>query len=300
MLLSLNGETRLHLIVGDPVAQTKSPAGLSEEFALRGVNAVCVPVHVGPGELDQFIRAAKLARNIDGIVVTMPHKFAALAHCDEASERAGFLGAVNVLHRIGSGRWRGDMTDGIATVAALRRAGCEPGEARALVVGAGGAGSAVALALIESGVASLAVADIDPARRDGLTKRLTARAAAIIRPEPPAGAGPAGARGPEGPRGTAADDGPAVAEAFGPRGMPDPAGFNIIVNATPAGMRPDDPLPVDATHIEPRAYVADLISRPAMTPLLVAARRRGARVVTGEDMFAVQAGILADLLLAPG
>jgi shikimate dehydrogenase len=272
MLLCLNGETRLHLIIGDPVAQTRSPAGLSEEFALRHVNAVCVPVHVGPGEFDQFLRAAKLARNVDGIVVTMPHKFAALRHCDEASERAGFLGAVNVLHRIGGGRWRGDMTDGIATVAALRRAGCEPGGVRALVVGAGGAGSAVALALIEAGVASLAVADLDAARRDALTKRLAGRADAVARQEP---LGPPGQGGP-----------------------PDPAGFGLIVNATPAGMRPDDPPPVDAARIDACAYVADLIARPAMTPLLVAARRRGASVVTGEDMFAVQAGIMADILLA--
>jgi shikimate dehydrogenase len=273
MLLSLNGETRLHLIIGDPVAQTRSPAGLSEEFALRHVNAVCVPVHVGPGEFDQFMRAAKLARNIDGIVVTMPHKFAALRHCDEASERAGFLGAVNVLHRSGGGRWRGDMTDGMATVAALRRAGCEPGGARALVVGAGGAGSAVALALVEAGVASLAVADLDATRRDALSQRLAGRAGAVA--------------GPWGP-----------GEPAEPPGPPDPAGFDLIVNATPAGMRPDDPLPVDATRIDACAYVADLITRPAMTPLLVAARRHGARVVIGEDMFAVQAGIMADILLA--
>ena len=281
MLLSLNGETRLHLIVGDPVAQTRSPAGLSQEFALRHVNAVCVPVHVGPGDLNQFLRAAKLALNVDGIVVTMPHKFAALRHCDEASERAGFLGAVNVLHRIGSGRWRGEMTDGIATVAALRRAGCEPGGACALVVGAGGAGSAVALALIESGVASLAVADLDASRRDALAQRLADRAGAVVRPEPPQLPELLGVEG------------------LGPPGRLDPTGFDVIVNATPSGMRPGDPLPVDATRIEPRAYVADLIARPAMTPLLVAARRRGARVITGEDMFAVQAGILADLLLAP-
>jgi shikimate dehydrogenase len=278
MLLSLNGETRLHLIIGDPVAQTRSPAGLSKEFALRRVNAVCVPIHVGRGEFDQFMRAAKLARNVDGIVVTMPHKFAALRHCDEASERAEFLGAVNVLHRIGGGGWRGDMTDGIATVAALRRAGSEPGGTRALVVGAGGAGSAVALALVEAGVASLAVVDLDAARRDALAERLAGRAGALAWPGPPELMGPGLPEGPPGP--------------------PDPAGFDLIVNATPAGMRPDDPLPVDATRIDARACVADLIARPAMTPLLVAARRRGAKVVTGEDMFAVQAGIMADMLLA--
>src|SRR6266853_1847475 len=134
MLPSLNGETRLHLIVGDPVAQTKSPSGLTREFAVRNVNAICVPVHVAAPDFDQFMRAAKRVHNIDGIVVTIPHKFAALRHCDEASERARFLGAANVLHRIAADRWRGDMTDGAAMVAALRRAGFKPAGKRALVI----------------------------------------------------------------------------------------------------------------------------------------------------------------------
>ena len=264
MLPSLNGETRLYLIVGDPVAQTKSPSGLTAEFAARGVNAVCVPVHVAAADFDDFMRAAKRVHNIDGIVITIPHKFAALRHCDEASDRARFLGAANVLHRIAPGRWRGDMTDGTAMVAAIRRAGCEPGGRRALVVGAGGAGSAVALALIEAGVSTLAVADTDEERREGLVKRLAAKAPAVAR-----------------------------------TGTADPAGFGLVVNATPAGMRASDPLPVDAARLEPSAYVADLVNRPVMTPLLQAARRLGCAVVTGEDMFAVQAGDMADILLAP-
>jgi shikimate dehydrogenase len=264
MLPSLNGETRLHLIVGDPVCQTKSPSGLTGEFAARGANAICIPVHVAAADFDVFIAAAKRGQNIDGIVVTIPHKFAALRHCDEASDRARFLGAANVLRRIAPNRWHGDMTDGAATVAALRRAGCEPGGRRALVVGAGGAGSAVALALIEAGVATLAVGDVDAKRCQSLVNRLAAKA-------------------------------PAVAKA----GTADPAGFDLVVNATPAGMRPVDPLPVDAARLEPSAYVADLITRPVMTPLLKMACQRGCKVVTGEDMFAMQAGDMADILLAP-
>jgi shikimate dehydrogenase len=156
------------------------------------------------------------------------------------------------------------MTDGAAMVAALRRAGCEPTGKRALVIGAGGAGSAVALALIEAEVATLAVADVDTRRRASLIERLAARAPAVVR-----------------------------------TGTTDAAGFDLVVNATPAGMQPTDPLPVDATRLEPSAYVADLITRPALTPLLEAARRRGCIVVTGEDMFAAQAGDMADILLAP-
>jgi shikimate dehydrogenase len=262
MLSFLNGETRLHVIVGDPVGQTKSPAGLTAEFASREVNAVCVPVHVAAGDFDAFIAAAKRVINLDGIVITIPHKFAALCHCDETAERARFLGAVNLLHRTAGGRWRGDMTDGVAMVAALRKAGCDPHGRRALLAGAGGAGSAVALALIEAGVAMLAIAEVDTARRDRLISRFAAH-----RP----GAVTAGSR--------------------------DPTGFDLVLNATPIGMAPHDPLPVEAERLEPAAWVADLITRPAVTPLLEIAYQRGCNTVSGADMFAVQAGYMADILL---
>jgi shikimate dehydrogenase len=264
MLTFPNGETRVHLILGDPVAQTKSPAGLTAEFAGRGVNAICIPVHVAAPNFNAFVAAVKRAQNIDGIVVTIPHKFAALHHCDEASDRARFLGAANVLCRVAAERWRGDMTDGAAMVAALQQAGCTPAGKRALVAGAGGAGSAVALALVEAGVTALAVVDVDPQRCASLVGRLATRAAGIVE-----------------------------------SASPDPAGCDIVVNATPAGMSAGDPLPVDATRLEPSAFVADLVTRPAMTPLLKAARGRGCKVLTGEDMFAAHAGTMADFLLAP-
>ncbi len=262
---NLSGETRLHVIVGDPVAQTKSPAGLTAEFAARKVDAVCVPMHVAAEDFDAFMAAAKRIRNLDGIVVTIPHKFSALRHCDEVSERANVLGTVNVLYRIDGGRWRGDMTDGVAMAAALEKAGCKLAGRHALLVGAGGAGSAVALALLEAGVASLAIAEVDAARRDSLIGRLAARYPGKV---------------------TA--------------GSSDPAGFDLIVNATPVGMAPDDPSPVDAARLERGACVADLITRPVVTPLLEAARRRGCLIVTGTDMFAVQAGTMADILLGVG
>jgi shikimate dehydrogenase len=262
MVSFLNGETRLHVIVGDPVGQTKSPAGLTAEFAARGVNAVCIPVHVTVSDFDAFMAAAKRIINLDGIVVTIPHKFAALRHGDEVSDRARLLGAVNVLHRIPGGRWRGDMTDGFAMVAALRKAGCEFDGRRALLVGAGGAGSAVALALIEAGVAALAIAEVDAERRDRLIASLAAREAGTVTV-----------------------------------GSADPSGFDLVVNASPIGMAPDDPLPVDAARLEAGATVADLITRPVVTPLLETTRRRGCRIVSGTDMFAVQAGYMADILL---
>jgi shikimate dehydrogenase len=264
MLSGLSGETRIHLIVGDPVAQTKSPAGLTRVFAERGANAVCVPMQVAAADLDAFMAAAKRVRNIDGIVVTVPHKFAALRHCDRPSERARALAAVNAMRRERDGTrdgiWAGDMTDGVALVAALRAGGFAPQGRRALVVGAGGAGSAVVLALADAG-AQVAVHDTDVGRRDALRARLGFHDIAA--------------------------------------GSADPAGFHLVVNATPLGMAAGDPLPVAAERLDPGAYAADLVTRPAVTPFLAAARRRGSPIVTGEDMFAPQAGILADFLLFP-
>jgi len=261
MLPRLSGETRIHLIVGDPIGQTKSPAGLTEVFAARGVDAVCIPMQVAPVDLDVFMAAAKRVQNIDGIVVTVPHKFAAMRHCDTLSARSRGLAAVNAMRRETDGRWSGDMTDGVALVAALRAAGCDPKGRRALVVGAGGAGSAVVLALAEAG-ARVAVHDIDAARCDDLRRRLAAWDIVA--------------------------------------GGADPAGYGLVVNATPLGMAAGDPLPVDIVRLEEGAFVADLVTRPAVTPLLEAARRRGAPILTGAEMFAPQAGILADFLLFSG
>ena len=259
MISGLSGATRIHLIVGDPVAQTKSPAGLTREFSARGADAMCIPMQVAVADVDAFFAVAKRVHNVDGIVVTVPHKLAATRHCDALSDRSRALAAVNAMRREPDGRWSGDMTDGVALVAALRAAGCEPNGRRALVVGAGGAGSAVVLALAEAG-ARVATHDIDTARRDELVRRLAAWKIAA--------------------------------------GSADPAGCDLVVNATPLGMAPGDPLPVDAARIASGAVVADLVTKPAVTPLLVAARERGAQIVTGVDMFAPQAGILADFLLA--
>jgi shikimate dehydrogenase len=258
MLPDLSGATRIHLIVGDPVVQTKSPAGLTAEFAARGVDAVCVPMQVAAADIEAFLAVAKRVQNVDGIVVTVPHKLAATRHCDVLSERSRALGAVNAMRRGADGRWSGDMTDGVALVAALRTAGCAPHGRRALVIGAGGAGSAVVLALAEAG-ARAAVHDIDAVRRDDLVRRLAAWKIAA---------------------------------------SADPAGCDLVVNATPLGMAPGDDLPVDVTRLGRGVVAADLVTRPAVTPFLTAARERGAQIVTGADMFAPQAAILADFLLS--
>ncbi len=173
----LTGATRLNVIIGDPIAQVKSPAGVTHSFHQRGKDAILVPVQVAPDDLSMFLDVATRLKNLDGIIVTVPHKFGCYKHCATASERSAFLGAVNVMRRAPQGGWHGDIVDGLGFVGAARAHGRDPKGRRALLVGAGGAGSAIALALVEAGVSELALHDEDPKRRDALIGRLNALAA---------------------------------------------------------------------------------------------------------------------------
>jgi len=261
----LDGATRLVAIIGDPIAQVKSPSGVTLSLIDRGCNAVVVPVHVTSADLTQFVNGASLARNLDGIIVTVPHKFDVYHLCATATPRAHFLRAVNLLRRNDDGGWHGDHADGVGFVEGIRKAGCRTEGRRALLVGAGGAGSAIALALLEAGVVELAIHDGDASRRDALIGRLR--------------------------------------ERHGHRvvvGNADPRGFAIVVNATPSGMRDGDPLPVDVNQLSADAFVGEVITVPAVTPLLAAARARGCGTQTGTGMFEAVCEHIVDFLLAAG
>lgn len=261
----LDGATRVVAIIGDPIAQVKSPAGVTQALQERGRNAVVMPVHVTTADLPDFMQGVARMRNLDGIIVTVPHKLDAYGCCATATERAHFLGGVNVLRRNADGSWHGDHFDGEGYVHALRRNGCEPQGRRALLAGAGGAGSAIALALLEAGVQALAIHEPDAARRESLIARLRARHGDKVR-----------------------------------AGSADPRGFDLVINATPVGMQPADPMPFDASGLEAATFVGDVITKPAVTPLVEAARARGCATQVGADMFAGVCALMVEFLLADG
>jgi len=247
----LNGATRIHYIVGDPIAQVKSPAGVTRALADLGHNAIVVPAHVAPASLAAWLAGCSLAQNVDGILVTVPHKFACHDLCAGVSERAAFLHAVNVMRRLPDGGWYGDMYDGLAFVAALEEEGCQPAGKKALLVGAGGAGSAIAHALVMAGVRELAICDADATRRSALVRRLAGLELCPVAP-----------------------------------GDSDPAGFDLVVNATPMGMAAGDPFPVDVTQLQPGMFAGCVITAPEISPFIAAARDRGCATLTGTQMFA--------------
>jgi shikimate dehydrogenase len=127
----LSGATRLFPIIGDPIKYVESPVRLSRTFAERGFDGICVPMQVPAGDLDTVMAGLTASRNVDGVLVTMPHKFTAFAYCATSSARARMLGVVSVIRRNSDRTWHGDMLDGLAFVKAQKDHGARPEGARA-------------------------------------------------------------------------------------------------------------------------------------------------------------------------
>lgn len=255
---TVDGNTKLIGIVGHPIAQVLTPTILSGLARHNGINALCVPLHVEPAGLAGLMAGLRGLHNLLGVIATVPHKPAAAALADTLLPRARQARAANVLRREADGRWTADMLDGVGFARALAAAGHDVAGRRALVAGAGGVGTAICFALAASGAAEIGLFDTDAARADDLAARLRAE----------------GAR----------------AEVVGR----DPAGYGLVVNATPMGMRPEDPLPMDPTRIGPGAVVGDVVSKPAVTRFLAAAAARGCAILPGARMTEEQMGAMAE------
>ncbi|WP_290686881.1 MULTISPECIES: shikimate dehydrogenase family protein [unclassified Haematobacter] len=260
-VLKLDGETMIFPVVAHPVGQVKSPGALSQIMAERGFNGLVVPFHVQPEGLPAWLEGVKVMRNCGGIVVTVPHKIACLDFCSRVSDRARASGAVNIAIRDGDD-WIGDATDGHGYMDGIAAEGFDVGGTPALLIGAGGAGAAIAYEILARGASELAVHDIDIARRDSLIARLEQRFPGKLR-----------------------------------IGGTDPRGFALIAHATPLGMKESDPLPVDVSRLGADQFVADVVTRPAVSPLIAAARATGCRTMPGSGMFEAQAFLLAELLM---
>lgn len=265
MIGQLNGETRLFPIIGDPVAYVESPRRLTHTFGLRRQNAVCVPLHVTREDLGAVMKGLAASRNVDGILVTMPHKFEAFEYCATSSGPARLLRAVSVIRRNPDRTWHGDMLDGVAFVKAQRDRGARIEGARALLVGAGAAGRAIGIALLDAGVRELVVADASPSRAAALLNVITA-----------------------------------LGDTRAVPGPPDPTGCDLVFNATPMGMEQRDRLSVDAALLRSSMFVGDVIAGHGVTPFVRAARHAGCMSASGDDMVEAVQNLMADFLLGSG
>jgi shikimate dehydrogenase len=247
----ISGKTKVIAHLGYPTESFKAPMIYNPWFAKHGVDAVVVPMGVKSEDYRAFLPMVFRLSNVAGALVTMPHKVTTVALLDEVSTTARVAGACNAVKRAADGRLVGDMFDGEGFVRGVLRKGRELEGATALVVGSGGVGSAIAASLAKAGVAKLAVFDAHAPMMDGLAARLRANYPALE-----------------------------VVTA-----SKDPAGFDVVVNATPLGMKEGDPLPVDVARIDPATFVGEVVMKTEITPFLAAARARGCAYQVGTDML---------------
>lgn len=248
---ALSGKTRLYAILGDPIAQVASPRLFNSAFRRLGVDAVLVPFHVSAKGVAAVLEAFRVGRNFDGLVVTVPHKIAIASLIDEVGPLGRRIGAVNAIRKLPDGRLVGDNFDGLGFVRGLADKGHSLRGRRVVVIGAGGAGSAVTHAILDEGPSTLGVFDVDTVRLASLLGELRMVS-------------------------SSADIHAARADADG---------YDVIVNCTSVGMHDGDPLPLAVDHLSGSALVVDIILEPSVTPLLKAAASRGCPTHAGIHML---------------
>jgi len=249
--MTISGRTRLIAHLGYPTESFKAPMIYNPYFDKHGIDAVVVPMGCKAENYAAFLRLVFKLSNIHGALVTMPHKVTTVALLDEVMTTAQVAGSCNAI-RLGSrGKLIGDMFDGEGFVRGVLRKGRILMGARVLVVGSGGVGSAIVASLAKAGVAEIAIFDADAAAMNRLAERLRAHY-------------------------------PALKIEVGSR---DPAGFDVVVNATPLGMKDGDPLPVDVARLSPSTFVGEVVMKRETTPFLAAARARGCAIQVGTDML---------------
>lgn len=262
----ISGQTRILGLIADPIAQARSPGMINALLELRGELGaiVLLPMHVSAAALDGVISGLRLIQNFSGAIVSMPHKSAIAELLDDLTPEARLVGAVNVIRRRADGRLVGTVLDGEGFVAGVRSAGHEVDGAACLLVGAGGAGAAIAFSLVRHGCKSLRIENRSASKAVALAAR--------------------------------------VREAF-PRAkveVHDAAGvrYDLAINATSLGMNAEDDLPLSSDVIDRSALVAECVASPETTRLLELARRRGRAVHSGVPMLAAQLELMLEFMRA--
>jgi len=247
----ISGKTTLIGHFGYPTESFKAPLIYNPWFDSKGIDAVVVPMGIKAEDYPHVMPAVFRFTNIRGALVTMPHKVTTVALLDEVTTTVKVAGSCNAIRKRADGTLVGDMFDGAGFTRGLARKGFHVAGAKCLVVGAGGVGSAIAASLAADGAAAITVFDAYPASAESLVGRLRQHYPGLD------------------------------AQV----GSTDPAGYDLVVNATPLGMKPGDPLPVDVARLAPSTFVGEVVMKQEITPLLEAARERGCRYQIGTDML---------------
>jgi shikimate dehydrogenase len=247
----ISGKTRLIAHIGYPTESFKAPMIYNPYFERAGIDAVVVPMGIKPDDYATLFRALFQLTNIHGALITMPHKVTTVAMVDEVTPTVLIAGSCNAVLKRPDGSLLGDMFDGTGFVRGIERKGRPLKAASALVVGAGGVGSAIAASLAFAGVSALGIFDSNSDSADALGGRLRQHY-------------------------------PKLTVTTGSK---DPTGFDVVVNATPLGMKAGDPMPMDVSRISPKTFVGEVVMKQEYTPFLRAAKDKGCEVQVGTDML---------------
>ncbi len=246
-----DGSSKLIAHIGYPTEGFKAPMIYNPYFDSIGFNAAVVPMGVRTEDFATALPVLLGLSNVHGALITMPHKVPMMSLLDEVSTEASIAGACNAVLRRADGSLLGDMFDGEGFVRGLKRKGLAVSTQSALVIGCGGVGCAIAASLARAGVATIGLYDPDIKRMDALADRLATH----------------------------------YPELVIVTGRNDPSSYEIIVNATPLGMEPGDPMPVDVARISPKSFVGEVVMKQETTAFLAAAKAKGCKVQVGVDML---------------
>lgn len=242
--------SRIFFLFADPVDHVRAPVVWSALLQRNGINAVLLPAHTAPLDLDMAITGAKRLRNVDGLMFTMPFKVAAMKHAERLTPRAARAGSINLMRPEADGSWSGDNVDGAGFVAGLEHDGVALQGAHVYLHGCGGVGQSLAWTLAEMGIHSLTVFDLDRDRGSRLASDIHTSLG--------------------------------IECQFGTLNA---CRCSLAINASPVGLHAADPLPFDVDGLPSDAVVADVIMEPQMTRLLETAHSRGLKIHHGRHMM---------------
>ncbi len=258
MFPHIAGSTSLYLLPGDPITHVRLPRMFNAVFEHCGIDAVMAPVQVARRDLAVFVKAAFLAKNVRGMVIAPPHKPLLVDLLDACGLFGRVAGSVNVVRRIGNGELEGDLFDGEGLLGALDHYNIPFRGKRVLILGAGVSATAIGVALAEGGTVNgaehIAFHDVTAGKAAGVAAKLDAFFDAT----------------------TVAVD------------TNDPAGYDLVVNATPLGLAAEDASPFDVARMDSHAALFDILLRNQPTPLVRAARARGLNAQAGFEMLVQQ------------
>ncbi len=261
----IRGRTLLVPIFGHPIEQVRSPEMVTAELHGRGCDAVCIPLHVKPEDFETSFPAMMKVANFQGLLLTIPFKVPASRFMDQLGPMAQRVGAINAAVRGADGRWTGEAFDGIGCVEGFRRRGFSFAGKRVMLIGAGGAGASIGIAIAFEKPAAMQLYDIDEQRAKALADKI----AAIDR---------------------------SIKLTIAP---PVWEGVDFLLNSSPVGMLDDPRMPIAADKLPKELVVFDTIVKPDETRLLKLAEACGCRTVYGREMMRGQISKIMDFFGYP-